>query len=110
MPNNTSQPPTHLSAELARALDRAVGTSLDSLDLLRKAIRTYAMDQKARGIPLDQVMVTVGRVLMDVEDDRIGLPQLAALRDPDLARQLRAWCSEYYMRTPATPPGNVEQE
>jgi len=110
MTNDFSQPPSQLGVALAQALDRAVGTSLNSLDLLREAIRSYAMNQRARGVPLDHVMVAVGGVLMDAEDERIGKPGLSVSRDPDLARQLRAWCSEYYMRSPATPPGNVDQD
>ena len=45
---------------------------------------------------LDSVMRAVSGVLMEIEDDRATDLNPVPLRDPDLARQLRAWCSEDY--------------
>ncbi len=89
-------PPTLLEDGLARALDRAVGSSLDSFDTLRKSVRGYTSHQKARGVPLDGVMRALSAALMGVEDDRAQPSDSSKRRDPELARQLRAWCSQDY--------------
>ena len=81
---------------LAHALDRAVGSSLESLSVLRTSVRSYTNHQKARGVPLDAVMRALSTVLMEVEDDRTSEGAVDFLRDPELARQIRAWCSEDY--------------
>lgn len=81
---------------LEEALDRSVETSLHSLASLRKAIRTYAHHQKRRGVTLDSVMRAVSNVLMELEDDRATELKPVRARDPELARQLRAWCGEDY--------------
>jgi hypothetical protein len=81
---------------LEQALDRSVETSLHSLVSLRKAIRDYTHHQKNRGMTLDGIMRAVSGTLMEVEDDRATGVGPDAMRDPDLARQLRAWCSEDY--------------
>ena len=89
--------PSHaLSDVLSHALDRAVGSSLESLSLLRTSVRSYTAHQKARGVPLDAVMRALSGVLMEVEDDRSSEGTIDFLRDPELARQIRAWCSEDY--------------
>lgn len=81
---------------LEEALDRSVKTSLASLESLRQAVRGYTRHQKTRGMTLDSVMRAVSGVLMEIEDDRATDLNPVPLRDPDLARQLRAWCSEDY--------------
>lgn len=96
MPESPDSPPARLGHVLALALDRAVGSPLDSLDALRNSVRSYTAHQKARGVPLDGVMRAVSAVLMNVEDERPGEPGTEGRRDPELARQLRAWCSEDY--------------
>ncbi len=92
-------PPALLGSALAQALDRALGTSLDSLHLLRQSVRTYTGHQKSRGIPLDGVMLALSAVLMEAEDERMRGVEVQGPRDPELARQLRAWCSEDYSGT-----------
>jgi hypothetical protein len=88
-------PSSLLGDALTDALDRAVGTSLESLTVLRLAVKNYTQHQKKRGVPLDRVMVALGTALTDSEDEKRdgGLPEK---RDPELARQLRAWCSDDY--------------
>ena len=81
---------------LEQALDRSVETSLHSLTSLRKAIRDYTRQQRSRGMTLDGIMRAVSGALMEVEDDRGTKAEPAEMRDPELARQLRAWCSEDY--------------
>lgn len=88
-------PPALLGDGLARALDRAAGSSLESFDTLRRSVRGYTSHQKARGVPLDGVMRALSAALMEVEDDR-AQTETNKLRDPELARQLRAWCSQDY--------------
>ncbi len=96
MSENPDSPPARFADVLALALDRAVGSSLDSLHTLRNSVRSYTAHQKARGVPLDGVMRAVSAVLMNVEDERSVEPGTEGRRDPELARQLRAWCSEDY--------------
>lgn len=97
MPEQPDTPSSQLNAGLAAALDRALGTSLDSLHTLRRTVREYARRQKQRGVPLDSVMLALSSVLMEAEDDRQDGDGLAdGARDPELARQIRAWCSEDY--------------
>ena len=81
---------------LSRALDREIGTSLDSLHDLRHAVRAYTLNHKSRGMPLDQIMLGLSSVLMGLEDDRSDVAANNERRDPDLATKLRAWCSEDY--------------
>jgi hypothetical protein len=76
-------------------LDRSIETSLTSLDSLREAVQSYTQRQKNKGMPLDSVMRALSGVLMELEDDRVT-GDSAPRRDPKLARQLRAWCSEHY--------------
>ena len=95
MVNNSAEPPARLfAAMLEEALDRSVATSLDSFSSLRTAVRTYARHQRDRGIPLDSVMRAVSSALMEIEDDRGS--DSDSVRDPNLARQLRAWCNDDY--------------
>ena len=94
--NNAESPAPQLGAMLEAALDRSVSTSLDSFESLRTAVRAYARNQRNRGIPLDSVMRAVAAALMEIEDDRSREQGSHSVRDPNLARQLRAWCSEDY--------------
>lgn len=96
MKDTPDSPPASLENALAEALDRAVGTSFDSLHVLREAVRKFARHQKSRGVPLDNVMLSVSSVLLEAEDDHVGSNNGDESRDPELARQLRAWCSEDY--------------
>jgi hypothetical protein len=95
---NNGFPPKDLSSALAAALERAVGTSLDSLHHLRGFVIGYARRQQSHGVPLNDVIVDVGRLLMTAEDDAVPHPPAAAARDPELARQVRAWCAEGYTK------------
>jgi hypothetical protein len=95
MPDSPDSPVAAIAKALVDALDRAVGASLASMHSLRTAVRGYTLHQKSRGVPLDQVMVALSAVLMQAEDDRAS-DGAADHRDPELARQLRAWCSEDY--------------
>jgi hypothetical protein len=97
MPEQPDATSSQLNHGLASALDRALGTSLDSLHSLRRAVGEYVRRQKQRGVPLDNVMLALSSVLMEAEDDRKDGNGLAdSTRDPELARQIRAWCSEDY--------------
>ena len=96
MSKTPDSPSPALGDVLALALDRAVGTSLESLVQLRHAVRNYTLHQKQRGVPLDRVMVALSAALIRTEDDKANLDRPHGLRDPDLARQLRAWCSADY--------------
>ena len=98
MPEIPGFPPKDLPTALANALERAVGTSLDSLHNLRGLIIGYARRQEAHGVPLNDVIVAVGRQLMTAEDDALPRDGVAEARDPELARQLRAWCAEGYAK------------
>ena len=89
-------PSTALGAMLEEALDRSLETSLDSLAALRHSVRVYTQHQKSRGMTLDSVMRAISTSLMDVEDERRTELTPVPVRDPALARQLRAWCSEDY--------------
>ena len=86
-----------LGGMLDAALDRSITTSLESLDSLRSAVRKYARQQRNRGVSLDSVMRAVASALMEAEDDRGRDMHASSIRDPNLARQLRAWCSEDYL-------------
>jgi hypothetical protein len=96
MPELSDSLPPMLSSALAKALERSIGTSMDSLHYLRDTVTSYAHRQGLRGVALDQVIVAVGRVLMDAEDDAMPDFIAAEPRDPELARQVRAWCVEGY--------------
>jgi hypothetical protein len=87
-------PSVALGALLAQALDRSIETSLASHDNLRTAVRSYARHQRDCGRSLDSIMRSLAAVLMELEDDRADEDRFR--RDPHLARQLRAWCSERY--------------
>lgn len=75
---------------------------MESLIALRKSVQSYTAHQKARGVPLDLVMRALGAVLMEVEDERSRESKIDVVRDPELARQLRAWCSSDYSATSGT--------
>ena len=96
MSNKPDSPSSALGDVLALALDRAVGSSMESLIVLRKSVRSYTSHQKSRGVPLDQVMRALATVLIEVEDERSSVSKIEVVRDPELARQLRAWCSADY--------------
>lgn len=96
MSNQADSPSAALGDVLALALDRAVGSSLDSLIMLRKSVRSYTSHQKSRGVTLDDIMRALGTTLMEVEDERSKESDVDVVRDPALARQLRAWCSANY--------------
>jgi hypothetical protein len=100
MSNKPDLPSAALGDVLALALDRAVGSSLDSLLVLRTSVKGYATHQKARGVPLDDIMRALSTVLMEVEDERSADPDGNGHRDPELARQIRAWCSDDYKHAP----------
>jgi hypothetical protein len=93
MTSTPDSPSAALNGLLANALDRSIDTSLTSLDELRIAVGNYTRHQKNRGMSLDSIMRALSTVLMQMEDDRV-IEDQAPLRDPKLARQLRAWCSE----------------
>jgi hypothetical protein len=80
---------------LASALGRSIETSLTSLDALRDAVQAYTRNEKHKGASLDSVMRAIASLLIEAEDDRAS-PDEPPTRDPKLARQLRAWCSEHY--------------
>lgn len=98
MPEISDSLPPMLPEALARALERTLGTSLDSLHHLRDTVTGYAYRQGRRGVALDEIVVAVGGVLMTVEDDVMPGLIRAERRDPELARQVRAWCAEGYNR------------
>jgi hypothetical protein len=98
VPENPGFPPKDLPTALSEALERALGTSLDSLHNLRGLIVGFARRQQAHGVPLNDVIVAVGRLLMTAEDDAVPRLGAAEARDPELARQLRAWCAEGYSK------------
>ena len=96
MSNEPDSPSDALGDVLAHALDRAIGSSLESLLVLRKCVQGYTSHQKARGVSLDSIMLALSSVLMEVEDERSREAAADVVRDPELARQLRAWCSSDY--------------
>jgi hypothetical protein len=98
VPDNQRFLPKDLPTALADALERAVGTSLDSLHNLRGLVIAHSRRQQAHGVPLNDVIVAVGRLLMTAEDDAVPHPPATQARDPELARQVRAWCAEGYAR------------
>jgi hypothetical protein len=95
MPHTPDSPSAAFGDLLASALDRSVETSLTSLDSLRDAVQAYTRRQKNKGASLDGVMRAIATLLIEVEDDRVSVNDVPT-RDPKLARQLRAWCSEHY--------------
>jgi len=86
-----------LLSELTRALTRLPGTALDSLDGLRDAVHGFAHRQRLRGAPLEDSILAVHRELMAAEDEVMAAFLSTEPRDPALARQVRAWCSEGYI-------------
>lgn len=95
MPSNPDSPSPVLGELLSQALGRSVETSLASLESLRDAVRAYTRNEKNRGMSLDSVMRGISGALMEMEDDHVSGDGMST-RDPHLARQLRAWCSEHY--------------
>lgn len=85
-----------LGDALANALDRATGASLASIRGLHDAVRNYTTQQRARDVPLDDIIRALSSALMALEDERMRDINETAWRDPKLATQLRAWCSEAY--------------
>jgi hypothetical protein len=85
-----------LLSELTRALRRLPGTALDSLHELRDAVHGFAQRERKRGAPLEDSILAVHRELMAAEDDVMSSLLATESRDPALARQVRAWCSEGY--------------
>lgn len=96
MSHQSEFPPQDLPAALAEALERAVGTSVQSLHHLRSCVINYAKREQKRSIPVNDVIVAVGRLLMTAEDDIKSGTDGSEARDPELARQVRAWCAEAY--------------
>ena len=97
MKHNT--PVSHdLLSELTRALSRVPGTTLGSLSDLRAAVHRFAERENRRGSPLADTILAVHRELMAAEDDVMAQFLATEPRDPDLARQVRAWCSEGYRK------------
>lgn len=95
MPESES-PPRSLPAALEDALSRAVGTSIHTLGHLRESVIDYSRRQAAHRVPLNDVIVAVGRLLMTAEDNVTARENGEVMRDPELARQIRAWCSQGY--------------
>ena len=95
MPNDPESPSSALGQLLAEALARSAETSLSSLGALHNAVRAYTRNEKNRGMSLDSVMRGISSTLMEMEDERAWSDEESP-RDPMLARQLRAWCSEHY--------------
>ena len=87
-----------LLSELTRALSRVPGTTLDSLSDLRDAVHRFAQRENLRGSPLEETILAVHRELMAAEDDVMAQFLATEPRDPALARQVRAWCSEGYRK------------
>jgi hypothetical protein len=85
-----------LLSELTRALTRLPGTALDSLDGLRDSVHGFAKRQRLRGTSLEDSILAVHRELMAAEDEVMAAFLSTEPRDPALARQVRAWCSEGY--------------
>ena len=85
-----------LLSELTRALTRLPGTALDSLHGLRDAVHGFGHRQRLRGTPLEESILAVHRELMAAEDEVMATLLSTEPRDPALARQVRAWCSEGY--------------
>ena len=88
-----------LLSELTRALSRVPGTTLGSLSDLREAGHRFAERENRRGSPLSDTILAVHRELMTAEDDVMAQFLATEPRDPALARQVRAWVSEGYLRT-----------
>lgn len=95
MPNTPDSPSSALGGLVSDALERSVETSLTSFASLRSAVGAYTLAQKERGRSLDSVIQAISTLLMEVEDERVN-GSSTPLRDPVLARQLRAWCAEHF--------------
>lgn len=85
-----------LLSELTRALKRVPGTAPGSLHDLRDAVHGFARRERLRGSPLEDSILAVHRELMTAEDEVMAMLLATEPRDPALARQVRAWCSEGY--------------
>lgn len=96
MPKQSPEVPHDLLGELTRALARHPGTALASLVDLRSAIHGFSRREMIRGTPMSDTILAVHRELMDAEDEVMATLLAIEPRDPALARQLRAWCSEGY--------------
>jgi hypothetical protein len=88
-----------LLSELTRALRRVPGTALGSLHALRNAVFRFAERDRRHGLPLEESILGVHRELMAAEDEVMSNLLSTEPRDPALARQVRAWCSESYTTT-----------
>lgn len=91
-----TQPSRDLGSELIRALRRLPDTPLASLHDLRDAVHNFASRAENRGSPLEDAILAVHRELMAAEDEIMSAFLSTEPRDPALARQVRAWCSEGY--------------
>ncbi len=85
-----------LLSELTLALGRTPGTALGSLHDLRAAVHRFAERERRHGLSLEDIMLAVHRELMAAEDEVMAMLLATEPRDPALARQVRAWCSEGY--------------
>lgn len=92
----SSEASRDLPSELTRALRRLPGTTLGSLHDLRDAVHKFAAREERRGSPLEDTILAVHRELMAAEDELMAMFLATEPRDPALARQVRAWCSEGY--------------
>ena len=86
-----------LLSELTRALRRVPGTALGTLHDLRDVVHRFGRRERLRGSPLEDSILAVHRELMDAEDEVMSTLLATEPRDPALARQVRAWCSEGYL-------------
>jgi hypothetical protein len=95
MQDDSDSPSRTLDGLVSDALNRSLDTSLDSLDALRKAVRSYTLHQRNRGVPLESIQGAISTVLDRLEDER-SQPDELAFPDRKLARRLSDWCSKDY--------------
>lgn len=89
-----------LDEKLASLFAEAVGGAVDSLRDLRESVCIYVEAERARGVPLEEVIARVGAMLEKVRQAgpvQATLTPASAAGERELAREMVHWCVDSYL-------------